>query len=123
MIFVQHSIKLYLVKIQKKRCIPPLGGARSRRGANAARSATSVFVAGFSKLFAVNSRGLFDDQREEFRRPAKSEEKSVKRKLRCTRRYGPRQRALPWAKGTAMDKGHRPRQRDTLQVVDEVVVD
>ena len=47
------------------------------------------FCSGFDEEFAVNSRGLFDDRREEFRRPAKNEEKSVKRKLRCTRRHGP----------------------------------
>ncbi|MEA4868447.1 MAG: hypothetical protein EOM61_08875 [Bacteroidia bacterium] len=44
---------------------------------------------GFDKEFAVNSRGVLDDRREEFRRPVKNEEKSVKRKLRCTRRHGP----------------------------------
>ena len=53
------------------------------------------FCSGFDEEFAVNSRGLFDDRREEFRRPAKSEEKSVKRKLRCTRRH------IPQAKDTA----------------------
>ncbi|NCB19962.1 MAG: hypothetical protein EOM61_10130 [Bacteroidia bacterium] len=48
-----------------------------------------LFCSGFDEEFAVNSRGLFDDRSEEFRRPAKSEEKSVKQKLRCTRRHGP----------------------------------
>ena len=47
------------------------------------------FCSGFNEEFAVNSREVFDDRRKEFRRPAKNEEKSVKRKLRCTRRYGP----------------------------------
>ncbi|MEA4868455.1 MAG: hypothetical protein VB097_08175 [Rikenellaceae bacterium] len=49
---------------------------------------------------AVNSRGVFDDRREEFRRPAKNEEKSVKRKLRCTRRHGPQ--AEEAAEGSAI---------------------
>ena len=57
------------------------------------------FCSGFDEELAVNSRGVFDDLREEFRRPAINEEKSVKRKLRCTRRLCPRQRK-PKAGGT-----------------------
>jgi hypothetical protein len=47
------------------------------------------FCSDFDEEFEVNSRGVFDDIREEFRGHAKNEEKSVKRKLRCTRRHGP----------------------------------
>jgi len=59
------------------------------------------FCSGFDEEFAVNSRGLFDDRREEFRRPAKNEEKSVKRKLRCTSRHSPRAEGAAYGSATA----------------------
>ncbi|MEA4867680.1 MAG: hypothetical protein VB097_04215 [Rikenellaceae bacterium] len=82
-------------RLAAKRRIPPLGGADSLGGKCRAKC-NICFCSGFDEEFAVNSRGLFDDRREEFRRPAKNEEKSVKQKLRCTRRHSPR------AEGTAM---------------------